>query len=65
VTVTGDDASGVSYWIVTLIGVENGTRMKTSIGVSYQDEYVRESNRWLIAKRRSAFDRNDKRELGR
>jgi hypothetical protein len=50
---------------VTLVGVEGGTRMKTSIGVYYQDEYVRATNRWLIAKRRSVFDREDKRELGR
>ena len=50
--------------MVTLIGVEGGKKMKTSIGVYYQDEYVRENNRWLIAKRRSVFDWQDKRELG-
>jgi SnoaL-like domain len=51
--------------MVTLIGTENGKKMKTSIGVYYQDEYVREDNRWLIAKRRSVFDWEDKQELGR
>lgn len=64
VTVSGDKASGVSYCMVTLIGVEGGKKMKTSIGVYYQDEYVRENGRWLIAKRRSVFDWEDKRELG-
>jgi hypothetical protein len=29
------------------------------------DGYVRDNNRWLIAKRRSVFDWEDKRELGR
>jgi hypothetical protein len=42
--------------MVTLIGIENGKKMKTSIGVYYQDEYVREDNRWFIAKRKSVFD---------
>jgi hypothetical protein len=64
VTLGGDRASGVSYCMVTLIGLEGGKKMKTSIGVYYQDEYVRENNRWLLAKRRSAFDWEDKRELG-
>lgn len=64
VTINGDKASGVSYCLVTLIGVENGKKMKTTIGVYYHDEYVRENNRWLIAKRRSVFDWQDKRELG-
>jgi SnoaL-like domain len=65
VTINGDKASGISYCMVTLIGIENGKKMKTSIGVYYQDEYVREDNRWLIAKRKSVFDWEDKQELGR
>ena len=64
VTIKGDKASGVSYCMVTLIGVENGKKMKTSIGVYYQDEYVSENSRWLIAQRRSVFDWEEKRELG-
>ena len=64
VTINGDKASGISYCMVTLIGNENGKKMKTSIGVYYQDEYVRENGRWLIAKRISTFDWQDKRELG-
>jgi Tfp pilus assembly ATPase PilU len=65
VTINGDKASGISYCMVTLIGTENGKKMKTTIGVYYQDEYVREDNRWFIAKRKSVFDWEDKQELGR
>ncbi len=65
VKINGDKASGISYCLVTLIGTENGKKMKTTIGVYYQDEYVRENNRWLIAKRTSVFDWQDKQELGR
>ena len=65
VTINGDKASGISYCMVTLIGTENGKKMKTSIGVYYQDEYVREDNRWLIAKRKSVFDWEEKQEVGR
>lgn len=64
VTLRGDSASGTSYCLVTLIGVEDGRRMKTTIGVIYSDEYVRENGRWLIASRRSGFEWQEKRELG-
>jgi hypothetical protein len=65
VSLNGDRASGISYCMVTLIGVENGKKMKTSIGVFYEDEYVRENKRWLIAKRVSNFHWEEKREVGR
>jgi SnoaL-like domain len=65
VKINGNKATGILYCMVTLIGIENGKKMKTSIGVYYEDEYVRENNRWLIAKRTSIFDRQDKQELGR
>jgi hypothetical protein len=65
VTINGDKASGVSYCQVTLIGNENGKKMKTTFGVFYQDEYVRENSRWLIDKRKSTFHCEDKQELGR
>jgi hypothetical protein len=64
VTIDGDTASGTSYCLVTLIGVEDGKRMKTTIGVIYNDQYVRENGRWLIARRRSDFNWQDKAELG-
>ena len=65
VTLNGDRASGISYCMVTLVGTENGKKMKTSLGVFYNDDYVRENGRWLIAKRVSNFHWEDKRELGR
>jgi ketosteroid isomerase-like protein len=65
VTLDGDRAAGTSYCLVTLIGDENGRRMQTTIGVIYNDDYVRENGRWLIAKRRSVFDWEDKREVSR
>lgn len=64
VTLNGNKASGISYCAVTLIGVENGKKMKTSMGVYYNDEYVRENNHWLIAKRKSTFAWQEKSELG-
>jgi hypothetical protein len=64
VTIDGNRASGTLYCLVVLIGVENGSRMKTTIGVSYTDEYMREEGRWLIAQRRSDFNWQDRSELG-
>lgn len=64
ITITGDKASGTSYCLVTLIGTENGRKMKTTIGVIYKDEFVRENNQWLIGKRIANFDWQEKREMG-
>lgn len=64
VTINGDKASGVSYCLVTLIGDENGKKMKSTMGVIYNDEYVRQNGNWLIAKRRSNFAWREKQELG-
>jgi negative regulator of replication initiation len=64
VTINGDKATGVSYCLVTLIGDENGKKMKSTMGVIYNDEYVRQNGNWLIAKRRSNFAWREKQELG-
>jgi hypothetical protein len=63
ITLNGNNATGISYCAVTLIGVENGKRMKTSMGVYYNDEYVRENGHWLIAKRTSNFTWQDKQPM--
>ena len=63
-TLDGDKASGISYCTVTLIGLQNGKRVRTTMGVHYQDEFVRENGRWLIAKRTSIFDWQDRQEMG-
>lgn len=60
----GQKASGTHYCLVTLIGIENGKKIRTDMGVHYNDEYVKQDGRWLIAKRVSTFAWRDKRELG-
>jgi hypothetical protein len=62
VTIDGDNANGTCYCRVTLIGHEDGKKIKTTIGAIYQDDYVREENRWLIVKRIGNFDWQEKRE---
>src|SRR5918993_2881452 len=64
VTLGGDKASGVSYCMVTLIGLEGGRKMKTSIGVYYHDEYVRENGRRPGANKGSGFRWGTKRGVG-
>jgi ketosteroid isomerase-like protein len=63
VTITGNRATGVAYCLVTLIGNENGKRIKTTMGVIYNDEYVRQGGRWLIAKRTSNFTWRERTEM--
>jgi len=62
-SIHGARAHGVVYCAVTLIGLEDGTRIKTSMGVHYNDDYVYENGRWLIARRQSIFDWTDRQEM--
>jgi hypothetical protein len=62
-TLNGDKASGISYCQVVLIGNENGKKMKTTMGVIYHDEYVKENGYWLINKRQSNFTWTEKAEM--
>lgn len=55
VTLNGDKATGISYCTVTLIGTQDGKKMKNTMGVYYNDEFVKENGHWLIAKRTSNF----------
>ena len=55
VTINTDKAEGISYCQVTLIGNQNGKKIKTTFGVRYNDDFVREAGKWLIAKRKSTF----------
>lgn len=64
VKISGSSATGTSYCLVTLIGTENGKKMKTTFGIYYNDEYVKQNGTWLIAKRTSNFAWQDKQELG-
>lgn len=64
VRINGDKATGIAYCQVVLIGTDNnGKRMMTMQGVSYDDEYVRSNGLWLIAKRTSHFVWSDNREM--
>jgi ketosteroid isomerase-like protein len=62
-TIDGDEALGTCYCLITLIGKENGHRIKTTIGAIYKDNYIRMSNHWLIAKRIGTFDWEDRSEI--
>lgn len=59
----GDRATGISYCLVTLIGTENGRKIKNTAGVYYNDEYLRRGSAWLIAKLVSHFAWRDREEM--
>ncbi|PBQ30906.1 bile acid 7-alpha-dehydratase [Sphingobacteriaceae bacterium] len=63
VTIDGNNATGTCYCLITLIGREEGKKMKTTIGAIYKDDYVRIENRWLIAKRIGNFNWQEKNEV--
>lgn len=63
VVIDGDVAQGTCYCLITLISHEDGKKMKTTIGATYQDDYVREENHWLIAKRIGSFHWQEKRQV--
>ena len=63
VLIDGSKATGVAYCTVTLIGTEDGTKMKTTIGMYYHDEYEKSNQQWLISKRKSVFTWQDKQAL--
>jgi len=62
VSIIGDAAYGTCYCLITLIGNEGGKKIKTTIGAVYQDDYVREGNRWLISRRIGNFEWQEKRQ---
>jgi ketosteroid isomerase-like protein len=63
IILNGDNATGTSYCQVTLIGNENGKKIKTTIGAIYEDDFIQQNNRWLIAKRIGNFQWQEKREI--
>jgi hypothetical protein len=63
VIIDGDNATGKCYCLITLLGNENGKKIKTTIGAAYEDEYIRENNKWLVAKRVGTFEWQDKIEI--
>ena len=63
VSIEGDKAIGTLYCMVYLISFENGKKINNTSGVHYNDEYVYENGKWLIAKRTSTFAWQDRQEL--
>lgn len=63
VEIGGDSATGVSYCLVVLIGMDNGKRIQNTSGVIYQDRYVRHDGGWLIDQRVSHFTWQERSEL--
>ncbi len=59
----GNTASATSYCMVVLIGMEDGKKIKTTMGVFYNDEFIKENGCWLITKRTSNFIWQDKEEV--
>jgi uncharacterized protein (TIGR02246 family) len=60
----GDRATAVHYCLVILISAADGKKIRSTNGVSYKDEYVREGDRWLISNRTSYFTWRDHQEIG-
>lgn len=61
--IEGDHATGISYCQVILIGKNDDKRIMTTEGVYYNDEFVRQDGKWLIAKRASHFMWRDVKEM--
>jgi hypothetical protein len=62
-TLQGDRATGTSYCLVVLIGTEGGRTVRQTMGVRYDDEYVRRGPSWLIDRRVSHFEWRDQAEV--
>lgn len=56
VNIDGDAASGTSYCLVVLISQADGKTSRRTMGVRYDDRYVRQNGTWLIAARTSHFE---------
>ena len=55
VEIKGNTANGIAYSTVVLIGESESEKIMTTYGIRYEDQYVKNGNRWLIAKRKSHF----------
>jgi hypothetical protein len=55
VVIKGDTATGIAYCQVVLTGMQDGRQIRTTMGVTYHDDFVRRGGTWLIAHRMSNF----------
>lgn len=60
IAINGDNAKGTSYCFITLIGNEDGKKIKNTIGATYEDDYIRVNKQWLVAKRVGRFEWQEK-----
>lgn len=63
VSIYGNKAEGTLYCMAYLINSEDDKKMKSTMAVHYNDEYVYENGQWLIAKRTSYFEFQERQEL--
>ncbi len=63
VKINGNEATGIAYCQVVLIGDQNGKKIMTTQGVRYNDEYVKVDGKWLIKNRNSYFLWTDRKEM--
>lgn len=63
VEINGDNATGKSYCLITLLGNEDDKKIKTTIGAIYEDEYIFIDSQWLVSKRVGHFKCQDKTEI--
>lgn len=63
VQIDGDSATGKCYCLITLIAADNGKKIKTTIYATYEDDYIRINNQWLVSKRVGRFMWQDKTEI--
>lgn len=62
-TITGDEATGTCYCLITLISNQKNKKVRTTIGAVYNDHYVRQGKQWLIDKRVGDFLWQEKCEI--
>ena len=60
ISVSGNSATATSYCATVLVGKdEKGQKIKRNLYVKYEDKFVYENNKWLIAERNSYFVHTD------
>ncbi|WDF55594.1 nuclear transport factor 2 family protein [Mucilaginibacter sp. KACC 22063] len=63
VLIKNNDAEGTLYSQITIISIENGVKIKSTIGAIYHDNYARVNGKWLLSARRGNFVWQDKKAL--
>jgi ketosteroid isomerase-like protein len=64
VNVTGDTATGVSFTQIKMVRASEGPDVLTDYSVRYDDQYVRQGDKWLLKERTAHFIIVEARPLG-